>query len=368
MTLRKKAFRTGRLLAPHWARKAVAGTFKRKRVQETLRQKTVAQSDIEADLRAIGVRRGKVLLAQTALSRIGFVEGGPSAYLDALQAAVGSSGTLLIPTFTEPPKSFSEPFVFDALKTPSNTGAVAETFRKRPGVVRSLHPTHSFAAWGKNAGQWMSGHERSPTGFDEGTPYDRLAKKGGRILLVANNNNSLVHYLELLVGFPLTHQPGTRLAGVVDEHGVRQEVKLKLHTLGERLVIVEDSKPQKRDYALFQDYLLVPYPERRHEVQALGLMWSDSAFLAARQEELTRKGVLKFGKIGAAPCVLIDAKPFSQRMARDLSANLHRFQSEYAQMVEVSGNWNEIQWYCLVWKNRLALRSLKVARRLLGTT
>ncbi|MFH1106806.1 MAG: AAC(3) family N-acetyltransferase [Candidatus Micrarchaeota archaeon] len=366
MTFRKKVSRTARLLAPHWAKRIAARAFKKKKALPSVTPRRVSAAEIGECLRKLGLRRGDTLLAQTALSRIGSVDGGPPAYIRALESCVGPAGTLLIPTFNEPPRSYSQKFFYDVRNTPCNTGIVAEAFRKQDGVLRSLHPTHSVSAKGPIAGRWLAGHELSPTGFGSGTPYDHLAKEGGKILLVGNNNNSLVHYVELQAGFPLTHLPGSMQAGVVGYDGRRSEVEIRLHTLGERLVIVEDSTPEARDYVLLQDYLLIPGEDRRREIRALGFLRNSPGFLASRQEELERSGVLKFGRVGGADAAVIDAKPFTSRLAADLRRNLSANKGEYAAMASLSRNWNEIQWYCMVWRSRTALSAVKAARRALG--
>lgn len=49
--------------------------------------------------------------------------------------------------------------VFDSKKEPSCVGILTNLFMKRAGVVRSLHPTHSMAGFGKNAAEYLAGEE-----------------------------------------------------------------------------------------------------------------------------------------------------------------------------------------------------------------
>ena len=60
------------------------------------RLSTVAS--LTADLRALGVRDGDVLMVHSSLSALGFVAGGPQAVCDALLGAVGPSGTVAMPS------------------------------------------------------------------------------------------------------------------------------------------------------------------------------------------------------------------------------------------------------------------------------
>lgn len=347
------------MLTPHWTKRGIAIvkkkiSFRKKAVQAVEKEK---KEKIVDDLKKLGLRKGDVVLVHSALSAIGVVEGGANAVIDALVECVGSEGTLLMPSFNRPIE------VFDVRKTPCNTGAVPSAFLNRPGVVRSLHPTHSIAGLGLKAKEILRGHEKSPTSFDDDTPYDYLVKHNGKILLVGNNNNTLVHYIELKIGFPNTHAAEQTQVKIVDYEGKEKSVSVKKHTLGERLVIVEDSTPEKRDFVLFQDYLVIPFEERRKEIQAIGFLQKESEFLSSRQKQLERDGTLSFGNVGKAASCLIECKPFAERMIRDLKTNLAKHASEYKEMASASVNWNETQWYFMVWKNKLLLKALKTYRR-----
>src|SRR5205085_4877227 len=97
------------------------------------------------DLRRLGVRAGGILLVHSSLRSLGFVPGGALTVIRALRDALGPEGTLVLPTHTWEWMSAGSRH-FDARTTPSCVGVITETFRGLPGVVRSLHPTHSVAA------------------------------------------------------------------------------------------------------------------------------------------------------------------------------------------------------------------------------
>ena len=68
-----------------------------------------------------------------------------------LQDAAGDSGALLMPTlpFRGTALEYAQSGqITDMAKTPSHMGLITEIFRRMPGVVRSIHPTHPVAAWG----------------------------------------------------------------------------------------------------------------------------------------------------------------------------------------------------------------------------
>lgn len=147
-------------------------------------------------LRALGVRPGGVLLVHTSFSRVRPVEGGPGGLIDALQAAVGNEGTLVMPSMAD---TDDEPF------RPAETacramGIAADTFWRLPGVLRSDSP-HAFAARGPRAAGITAPHPlQIPHGIE--SPVGRLQELDAQVLLlgVGHDANTTVHLAENLAG------------------------------------------------------------------------------------------------------------------------------------------------------------------------
>ena len=85
------------------------------------------------------------------MKSVGEVEGGADTVLDAFIDYMKDDGLLIFLTHTW--EQINDEYnVFNPMTEPSCVGILTNLFMKRPGAVRSLHPTHSVAAIGKDAG------------------------------------------------------------------------------------------------------------------------------------------------------------------------------------------------------------------------
>lgn len=167
-----------------------------------------------AQLLALGVTPGGVLLVHTSFRAVRPVEGGPLGLIDALRRALGPTGTLVMPTMTDGET------VFDPRTTPSHAmGIVAETFWRQPGVVRSTHPGGSFAAQGPLAERICAAQPLSPPhGTD--SPPGRVHELGGQVLLlgVTHGESTMLHVAESIANVPyaVAHPCMVEVGGVAE--------------------------------------------------------------------------------------------------------------------------------------------------------
>ncbi|HET6484884.1 MAG TPA: AAC(3) family N-acetyltransferase [Spirochaetia bacterium] len=136
----------------------------------------VSAARLKQDLRTLGVRVGMDLMVHSSLSSIGLVRGGAETVVDALLSAVGTRGTLLMPSFNH-----GHAAIYNPLTTRTTNGAIADAFWRRPRAVRSLNGTHPVAALGPRARGYCEGHVEAGI-WTADSPIGRLVQRGGWIL------------------------------------------------------------------------------------------------------------------------------------------------------------------------------------------
>jgi len=158
------------------------------------------RSCLASDLLALGVRPGGVLLVHSSLKSLGHVPGGATTVIAALREALGPRGTLLLPALSFMFCDAQHPF-FDVRRTPSCVGVIPEHFRTMPGVLRSVHPTHSVCGAGPLASELLSSHGLDTTPVGRHSPFRKLRDAGGQVLFLGCGlrPNTSMHGVEELV-------------------------------------------------------------------------------------------------------------------------------------------------------------------------
>jgi aminoglycoside 3-N-acetyltransferase len=143
---------------------------------------------------------------------------------------------------------------FDVRRTPSMMGLVSEFFRRRPEVLRSLHPTHPVLAHGPKAAWIVADHEKCQFPCGPGTPFEKMRCLDAKAVFfyVPFDNFTFFHYLEHLVRFELpfdlyTDEPF--VVPVLDQEGTQRTVATFAFTreaIGRRQFHVLDNEMNRR--------------------------------------------------------------------------------------------------------------------------
>jgi len=146
----------------------------------------------------LGVQAGDVLLVHSSYKSLGEVDGGPQTVIDALLAALGPEGTLIMPTFNF---DFNKGKPWDMRSTPSQMGILTEFVRKDPRAKRVFHPIYSFAIIGKYAESL--GSLRYKSSYERGSVFGKLRDLDGKIMVIGlsyTRSMTFFHHIEQMEG------------------------------------------------------------------------------------------------------------------------------------------------------------------------
>jgi len=177
----------------------------------------IDRDSLRADLAILGVQAGDRVMVHASLRKLGLArsqvgDGGPEMLLDALEAAVGASGTLVMILGSDyaydwvnqrPVEERAKLLVgtppFDARATSvlPEVGCFAEVFRLREGTVLSSNPSGRFAARGRDAEALLSDQPWNDY-YGPGSPLEKLCERGGKVLRLGADPNTvtMLHYAE----------------------------------------------------------------------------------------------------------------------------------------------------------------------------
>ena len=188
---------------------------------------------LHAALRKLGLSESDTILVHSNFEPNSGFKGTPMDLANALATFVGDKGNLLMVSIPFRGSAYDHLALnktFDVRKTISMMGLVTEMFRRRPGTVRSLHPTHPVLASGKDAAWIVADHEQCLYACGPGSPFEKFAQLGGKILFfdVGFGAITFFHHVEHLLKDDVPFAVyDTRLfeVPVVDHAGEKRTVK-----------------------------------------------------------------------------------------------------------------------------------------------
>lgn len=265
-----------------------------------------------AELERLGFKKTDTVLVHSSYKKIAgdvSIEGGGDTVIDAFIEYFGKEGLIIFPAmswmlgyyvndkgdFKAPPLEDTEGYRefgnhFDVRETPSHgLGILPELFRKREGVVRSICPTSSLAAFGPDAKEFCSGHEYAETPLNWNSPWGKLYDRHAKILFLGTGMgcNTFMHVLEERAEVPGILAPYIWRYTAEDYDGKIWNIAFK-----------------------------------RHE--------PDHNFYYKKVEpELVEMGIAKRVKFGSADCHLVDAVAEADYMMKRLKEEPTLFMHEY---------------------------------------
>ncbi|MEX3624359.1 aminoglycoside N(3)-acetyltransferase [Viridibacillus arvi] len=199
---------------------------------DVIQQTNIFQSKdtLKVQLQELGIRVGDSIIVHSSLSKMGWIAGAEQAVIEALMESITEKGTIVMPsqsaTNSEPsywalppvPEPWhqairdSMPAYDPHLSSLRGMGKIAECFLRHPSTVRSMHPAHSFMAWGLNAKEWMNSHPIESS-FGLKSPLGKMFQHDMKILFIGVDYDSCtaLHLSEYLANAQNTSPQGAAM-------------------------------------------------------------------------------------------------------------------------------------------------------------
>lgn len=238
----------------------------------------------------LGLGKGDVVLVHSSLKSLGHVLGGAQTVIDALLEVVTPEGTLIVPTYQVGimyNTCSRSDYIFDVRSSGTKLGLIPAAFLKQPGLHRSIHPTHSVSAIGREAEFIVGSHHEAESTYGVGSPWHKILQVNGKVMGLGVTVWCVAysHVLETEEGddFPLPVW--------VDE---TYHVKCRDHS-GQEIVV--DVRPL--DPEVSKDRI-----DKKHRQDLRDYFWRD--FLESE--------TISLGKVGQAECWIGHASQFLGRL------------------------------------------------------
>jgi aminoglycoside N3'-acetyltransferase len=159
----------------------------------------IDRTSLTHDLVSLGVQPGTALMVHASLRKLGPIDGGADAVLDALMDTLGSDGTLLMVLGADDDEAF------DAQTSAADPeiGTLAEVFRRRKGTRVNDHAAARFGARGPLAKELL---EPIPLHdyYGPGSVLARFTAARGAVLRLGADIDTvtLTHFAEYLADIP----------------------------------------------------------------------------------------------------------------------------------------------------------------------
>ena len=190
-------------------------------------------NSIKENIKKIGVNEGDTLYIASDITNLLYIAKSEcgirikqrddflNKFVNTLQEAVGTEGTLLFPVFSW---DFCRGKGFDINKTQGEVGALNNwILNNRDDFRRTKHPMYSFMVWGKLAHTFLAMNNQDAWG-DAG-PFTYLRDNGGKQLffdIEAHQGITFGHYVEQCVDVPYRH-PKYFFGDYTDKNGITEK-------------------------------------------------------------------------------------------------------------------------------------------------
>ena len=162
-----------------------------KRIGKLLYHQKYTADDIVATMCTLGMKRGSTVCIHSSMKEFYNYQGTAEELIQKIQKVITAEGTLLMPAYPNPRYQKDPNYIFNPKTDPTLAGHLAEVFRKRPDVVRSINIQHSVCAWGKYAKWLTEEHAMCTNCWDEKSPWYKMTTQEALVFTLGLNK----HYI-----------------------------------------------------------------------------------------------------------------------------------------------------------------------------
>lgn len=203
---KEQMVQVGWYFTPQWIKNKILERRETKRAKRELdifHNNKISEQDVREALDKLDIH-GDVML-HSSLVEIGNIQGRHKPFVNYLQEKVLDKGNTLM-AIAIPVKGSTSEYLHSITRfdkdAPIGMGVMSTYYAKQEGACRSLYPTHSVVAVGKEAEAYTAEHHLDTTPFAQHSPFYKLMEKNGSLLLLGAGLKymTLVHVVEDLMG------------------------------------------------------------------------------------------------------------------------------------------------------------------------
>ena len=179
----------------------------------------ITKREIYTFLENAGIKPDDTVTIHCSLRAIGKIDHGADGLIDAFCEYL-HEGLFIVPTHTWDKVCRESPY-YDVRSTVPDIGTLAEVAAFRKDGIRSLHPTHSVAVFGRDAADFARGEEKCASPAPLGSCISRLYEAKGKVLLVGvgHERNTFLHSVDERLRIPDRLNPEPFEITIVDYNG-----------------------------------------------------------------------------------------------------------------------------------------------------
>lgn len=180
-------------------------------------------------LKATRVPRDGVIVVHSAIARLSR-QGFRAENMIEVLLNYMRNGTVVMPTMTWRAVTPQNPH-WNEIETRSETGVLSEVFRTQYASARSIHPTHSVAAYGTAAKILVSQHHLDSTPVSEKSPYGLMRDYPTAILMIGVGLEccTAIHLPEEIVAPDVYLRPEPEFYECRDRYGISHRIPTRRH-------------------------------------------------------------------------------------------------------------------------------------------